>query len=217
MGQRSPSPPQSRSQPGNKLPVVPGPGTHCSSALPGKSSQFGQEPDADWEGRREKKRIFLIGARAAAGILQATGEFLHNGSPEDGHHDAHAVILHLMQTGPRLAALAAALGAAGHGASGHGAVVHPRPRNAVGADLLPWSGGVPTPIPFSPWCPIPLRSAAVNDKRNLSGANGQACYWFSNGCAIGCDSCDGSTRGPIPKFVLAADGRYVVCSRFLPI
>ena len=62
-----------------------------------------------------------------------------------------------------------------------------------------------------------LRSAAAHDKRNLSGANGQACYWFSNGCAIGCDSCDGSTRGPIPKFVLAADGRYVVCSRFLPI
>ena len=24
--------------------------------------------------------------------------------------------------------------------------------------------------------------------------------WFSNGCAIGCDACDGSTRGPIPSF-----------------
>ena len=43
----------------------------------------------------------------------------------------------MMQTGPRLAALAVALGAAGHGVSGHGAVVHPRSRNAVAADLLP--------------------------------------------------------------------------------
>ena len=24
----------------------------------------------------------------------------------------------------------------------------------------------------------------------------QACYWFSNGCSIGCPTCDGSTRGP---------------------
>jgi hypothetical protein len=28
----------------------------------------------------------------------------------------------------------------------------------------------------------------------------QACFWFSNGCAIGCEECDGSTRGPIPSF-----------------
>jgi hypothetical protein len=27
-----------------------------------------------------------------------------------------------------------------------------------------------------------------------------AAVWFSNGCAIGCDECDGSTRGPIPSF-----------------
>ena len=26
------------------------------------------------------------------------------------------------------------------------------------------------------------------------------CRRFSNGCAIGCDQCDGSTRGPIPSF-----------------
>ena len=30
----------------------------------------------------------------------------------------------------------------------------------------------------------------------LKGRNGQACFWFSNGCSIGCDECDGTTRGP---------------------
>ena len=28
------------------------------------------------------------------------------------------------------------------------------------------------------------------------GHNGQACFWFSNGCSIGCPECDGKTRGP---------------------
>jgi hypothetical protein len=29
-------------------------------------------------------------------------------------------------------------------------------------------------------------------------------FWFSNGCAIGCEACDGDTRGPIPKFDCAS-------------
>ena len=29
-----------------------------------------------------------------------------------------------------------------------------------------------------------------------AGHNGQACFWFSNGCSIGCPECDGTTRGP---------------------
>ena len=85
-------------------------------------------------------------------------------------------------------------------AAAHSALTHPRPRNAVDADELPWRGAIPSPIPFEPWCPFPSREAAVSDERNLSGANGQACFWFSNGCAIGCDECDGDTRGPIPSF-----------------
>ena len=30
-------------------------------------------------------------------------------------------------------------------------------------------------------------------------SNGQACYWFSNGCNIGCDSCDGGESNPNTK------------------
>ena len=36
----------------------------------------------------------------------------------------------------------------------------------------------------------------------MSGANGQACFWFNNGCDISCDHCDGRTGQVIhPKFV----------------
>jgi len=84
---------------------------------------------------------------------------------------------------------------------GHGAVTWPPPRNAVDSSSSPWSDGVPTPVPFQPWCAFANSSAPdVKDSRNLTGANGQACFWFSNGCAHGCDACDGSTRGPIPRF-----------------
>ena len=85
-------------------------------------------------------------------------------------------------------------------AAAHSALTIPQPRNAIDSDEQPWGGPVPHPLPFQPWCPIPSRSAVNKDDRNLTGSNGQACFWFSNGCAIGCEACDGSTRGPIPSF-----------------
>lgn len=85
-------------------------------------------------------------------------------------------------------------------AHGHSALTHPRPREAVDANEKPWDGDVPRKIPFEGWCPFASEHAAHDDPRNMSGGNGQACFWFSNGCAIGCDACDGSTRGPIPSF-----------------
>ena len=90
-------------------------------------------------------------------------------------------------------------------ASAHSAMTVPAPRNAVDSDEKPWGGSVPHPLPFEPWCPIPSLAAAGVDDRNLTGSNGQACFWFSNGCAIGCDACDGSTRGPIPSFDCTED------------
>lgn len=75
---------------------------------------------------------------------------------------------------------------------GHGAVVFPPPRNAVDHDISPWNGPVPEPIPgVKAWCPI-------SNGSTLSGVNGQSCFWFSNGCSIGCPVPDGTTRGPIP-------------------
>lgn len=79
----------------------------------------------------------------------------------------------------------------------HGAVNNPTPRNAVDNDLAPWNGKVPTNPPSveskTGWCPV------ANKKGEISGINGQSCFWFSNGCAIGCETCDGNSRGPIPN------------------
>lgn len=83
--------------------------------------------------------------------------------------------------------------AAAEGIRGHGAVTFPPPRNAIDSNEAPWKNGVPRPVPFEPWCPFPQNESA------LSGANGQACFWFSNGCGIGCETPDGNTRGPIPN------------------
>ena len=92
----------------------------------------------------------------------------------------------------------------------HGAVTHPKPRQAIDGSLAPWNGSVPDPVPFDTpnWCAH--ESAVSTDWRNLSGSNGQACFWFSNGCDIGCDKCDGDTGQKIPccdtKFLYAGNG-----------
>jgi|EP01046_Picozoa_sp_COSAG06_P067555 hypothetical protein len=100
----------------------------------------------------------------------------------------------------RALALAALLPA---GADGHGAITVPGPpRNAVDSNIAPWSAGVPEHVPFEYMCPFPsiVEAARSHGTRNLSATNGQACFWFSNGCAPGCEVCDGSTRGVVPKF-----------------
>ena len=54
--------------------------------------------------------------------------------------------------------------------------------------------------------PSSTRRSRVNIVKNMrncydlplhaAGHNGQACFWFSNGCSHGCPACDGTTRGP---------------------
>ena len=94
--------------------------------------------------------------------------------------------------------------------SGHGAVTFPPPRNAIDADMAPWNGSVPTlPINTMFRCPSPSAEAAGTNPHNLTFKQGQACFWFSNGCDLSCDECDGTTGSqPInlnPKFVSDAN------------
>jgi len=96
-------------------------------------------------------------------------------------------------------------------AAAHGAVTIPKPRQAVDGTLAPWNGSVPAyPIPFDTpnWCESP--SANTIDPRHYTGSNGQACFWFNNGCDLGCDSCDGKTGQKIPccndKFIYIGNG-----------
>jgi len=81
------------------------------------------------------------------------------------------------------------------GAYGHGSMSFPRPRNAIDADLPTWTNwSYPKDeVYFSETgtktggsCPH------SNGKKGEAKSNGQACYWFSNGCQIGCDTCDGT-------------------------
>ena len=85
-------------------------------------------------------------------------------------------------------------------AEAHGAVTIPPPREAIDGDTAPWNGDVPWPIPFDKpnWCAHPSAERAGKDKRNLTGSNGQACFWFSNGCGIGASSCDGNSGQLVP-------------------
>ena len=62
-------------------------------------------------------------------------------------------------------------------AAAHSAMTIPQPRNAIDSDENPWGAGVPHPLPFEPWCPIPSAAAVGKDDRNISGSNGQACFW----------------------------------------
>ena len=66
---------------------------------------------------------------------------------------------------------------------------------------MPWPPPFNSGLPAKPnWCAIAAagQPAGTSDPTKLSGVNGQACFWFSNGCSIGCAECDGNTRGPIP-------------------
>ena len=80
----------------------------------------------------------------------------------------------------------------------HGAMTFPRPRNALDASIAPWSNWTypRDPIHFdytgtdtAGSCP---KTAHDGDADHLV-SNGQACYWFSNGCTPGCPACDGTT------------------------
>ena len=85
------------------------------------------------------------------------------------------------------------------GAQSHGAMTFPRPRNALDGDLAPWTNwSFPCDATHQKdMCAIGFccggkdcqgscgKSAHNGVKGSLTGANGQACYYFSNGCTPG--------------------------------
>ena len=72
----------------------------------------------------------------------------------------------------------------------HGAMTFPKPRNSIDGAVAPWSTWEypKDPIHFcydgktcAGACPISSHSGV---KGALNASNGQACYWFSNGCMV---------------------------------
>lgn len=91
---------------------------------------------------------------------------------------------------PAVATLAAAIG--------HGMMVIPPPRNTIDNNIPPWSTATtPNRVPGgglgNGLCYAPATAP------NATVSASQACFWFSAGCAIGCKTCDGFSRGPIPN------------------
>lgn len=92
--------------------------------------------------------------------------------------------------------------------AGHGAMTFPRPRNALDGNLPAWTSwkypcdathnGINCSINFCTAgrdCQGSCSMSAHSGVKNaLNGSNGQACYWFSNGCTVGCDACDGTNN-----------------------
>ena len=71
-------------------------------------------------------------------------------------------------------------------AAGHGSMLMPLPRNAIDATDPRWSGGKhPMTGGIEPY------NCRCTNGTSLC-ENGQACFWFSNGCTPGCKACDGN-------------------------
>ena len=93
-------------------------------------------------------------------------------------------------------------------AAGHGAMTFPTPRNAIDAPLPAFKAwqypcdathqGINCSLTFcgdakncQGSCPKSAHNGVVDA---LTADNGQSCYWFSNGCMVGCDECDGTNN-----------------------
>lgn len=74
-------------------------------------------------------------------------------------------------------------------AAGHGALVSPVPRNAFDRQLPRFAGGRGSECN----CGDVVAGCAVGAR---AGMNGQSCFWFSQGCFIGCAACTGTNIEP---------------------
>ena len=87
--------------------------------------------------------------------------------------------------------------------AGHGMLVSPSPRNAVDRTLPMFSNGSwPASQTDGCICADPKGGCpgyGAGTAQWRYGGGGQACLWFSQGCTIGCDACDGLTQHTFGK------------------
>ena len=72
-------------------------------------------------------------------------------------------------------------------AAGHASVIMPPTRNAIDSTLPAWSGGK---HPNTGW--IEPYNCKCTNSSEAECNSGQSCFWFSQGCTIGCAQCDGN-------------------------
>mmetsp|Transcript_20223 Transcript_20223/g.56068 ORF Transcript_20223/g.56068 Transcript_20223/m.56068 type:complete len:414 (-) Transcript_20223:94-1335(-) len=85
-------------------------------------------------------------------------------------------------------------------AAGHGALYIPKPRNAMDSSLPEFAGGRAPRNPCT--CTNgnggPRGGADGCDMGIRGDGDGQACYWWSQGCSIGCGKCATESSSPTP-------------------
>ena len=71
--------------------------------------------------------------------------------------------------------------------AGHASLIMPPSRNGIDSQLPPWHN-TPNP-PATGWIE-PYSCKCTNGTEEYCNS-GQGCFWFSQGCTIGCKECDG--------------------------
>ena len=69
---------------------------------------------------------------------------------------------------------------------GHASLIMPPSRNAIDSTLPAWSNGK---HPNTGW--IEPYNCGCTNGTEAECNSGQSCFWFSQGCTIGCEACDG--------------------------
>ena len=95
---------------------------------------------------------------------------------------------------------------------GHASLIMPPSRNAIDSELAPWAHGK---HPMTGW--IEPYNCNCTNGTEAECNSGQSCFWFSQGCTIGCAECDGQgQRYPswdhcpgTPKPSAFTDGTYL--------
>ena len=72
---------------------------------------------------------------------------------------------------------------------GHASMIMPPSRNSIDAELPAWSHGK---HPYTGW--IEPYSCTCTNGTEAECNSGQSCFWFSQGCTLGCKACDGDGR-----------------------
>ena len=73
---------------------------------------------------------------------------------------------------------------------GHGFMITPAPRNAIDKDLPLFENGKFPQTNGEPGCTQDMQVCGCWCANGTSPCeSGQSCYWFSQGCTIGCDAC----------------------------
>jgi len=74
---------------------------------------------------------------------------------------------------------------------GHASLMMPPSRNAIDSELPAWSHGKHPPTDW-----IQPYACTCTNGTEAECNSGQSCFWFSQGCTIGCSKCDGGPSNP---------------------